>query len=137
MTAITKTLFLEGKLRTSICLHPVWDFSYTCFLRSQVWSRWHRCFDKCFCRTLESCCHVLKICYLFGSQLIWQCHNIFIPSSRMGEENFSKKSVVAGQKILISKRGRQVNFLKGLRTIFGENRTLHICSVISDQKHAS
>ena len=55
----------------------------------------------------------------------------------MGEENFSKKSVVAGQKILISKRARQVNFLKGLRTIFGENRTLHICSVISDQKHAS
>ena len=50
----------------------------------------------------------------------------------MGEENFSKKSVVAGQKILISKRGRQVNFLKGLQAIFGENRTLHICSIINN-----
>ena len=50
----------------------------------------------------------------------------------MGEENFSKKSVVTGQKILISKRGRQVNFLKELRAIFGENRALHVCSVINN-----
>ena len=41
----------------------------------------------------------------------------------MGEQNFSKKIVVAGQKSLISKMGRQVNFLKELQTIFGENRT--------------
>ena len=55
----------------------------------------------------------------------------------MGEEDFSKKSVVAGQKILISKRGWQVNFLKGLLAIFEENRTLHICSIINNYKHAS
>ena len=50
----------------------------------------------------------------------------------MGEENFSKKSVVTGQKILISKRGRQVNFLKESQAIFGENRALHVCSVINN-----
>ena len=72
----------------------------SCFLRSQVWSRWDRSFDKSFSRILQSCCHVLKICYLFGSQLVWQSHDIFIPSSKMGEENFSKKSVVKGQKML-------------------------------------
>ena len=55
----------------------------------------------------------------------------------MGEENFSKKSVVAGQKILISKRVRQVNFLKGLQAIFQENRTFNICSVINNKKHTS
>ena len=31
---------------------------------------------------------------------MWQSHDIFIPSSKMGEENFSKKSVVKGQKML-------------------------------------
>ena len=109
----------------------------SCFLRSQVWRRWDRSFDKCFCRILESCYRVLKICYLFGSQLIWQCHDICIQSSKMAEEDFSKKSVVAGHKILISKRGWQVNFLKGLLAIFEENRTLYICSIINNYKHAS
>ena len=50
----------------------------------------------------------------------------------MGEENFSKKSVVAGHKISISKGGKQVNFLKGLQAIFGENKALHICSIINN-----
>ena len=50
----------------------------------------------------------------------------------MGEENFSKKSVLAGQKILISKRGKQVNFIKGLQAIFGENRTFNICSITNN-----
>ena len=43
----------------------------------------------------------------------------------MGEENFSKKSVVAGPKILISKR-RQVNFLRGLHEIFGESAIAYL-----------
>ena len=46
---------------------------------------------------------------------------------------------MAGQKILISKRGciiRRVNFLKGALEIFGENGTLHICSIVNNQKHA-
>ena len=77
----------------------------------------------------------MKICYLFGSQLIWQCHDVYIPSSKIGEENFSKKSVVTGQKILISKRGKQVNFSKGLLAIFGENRTLLMCSIINNMLH--
>ena len=50
----------------------------------------------------------------------------------MKEENFSRKTVAAGQKILISKGARQVNFLKELQTIFGENGTLHICSINSN-----
>ena len=125
MIAITKNLFLEGRLSTSICLHPISDFSYTFLFH------WDMSFDKCFCRILESCCRVLKIFYLFRGQLIWQCHHdICIPSPKIGEEKFSKKSAVAGHKILISKRGRQVNFLTGLQEIFGENRTLHICSII-------
>ena len=133
MTAITKILFLEGRLDTSICLHPIWDFFFiiSCSLKSQVSWRRDRSFDKYFCRILESC-HVLKICYLFGSQVIWQCHDICIPSSKMGEENFDPKFVVAGPKILISKKGRQVNFLRGLQAIFGENITLHICSIINN-----
>ena len=64
--------------------------------------------------------------------MIWQCHGICIPSSKMGEEHFSKKPVVAGPKLLISKKGRQVIFLKGLQAIFGENRTLDICSIINN-----
>ena len=64
--------------------------------------------------------------------MIWQCHDICIPSSKMGEENFDPKFVVAGPKILISKKGRQVNFLRGLQAIFGENITLHICSIINN-----
>ena len=64
--------------------------------------------------------------------MIWQCHGICIPSSKMGEENLSKKSVVAGPKLLISKKGRRVIFLRGLMAIFGENRTLHICSIINN-----
>ena len=134
---MTKKLFLEGRLGTSICLHPVWDFSNT-FLFPKIpnlLSLLDRSFDESFCRILQSCCRVLKICYLFGSQLIWQCHDVYIPSSKIGEENFSKKSVVTGQKILISKRGRQVNFSKGLLAIFGENRTLLMCSIISNMLH--
>ena len=53
----------------------------------------------------------------------------------MGGEHFSKKSVVAGQKIFISKRGciiTRPNFLKGVQAIFGENRTLHICSIANN-----
>ena len=46
----------------------------------------------------------------------------------MGEENFSKKSVAAGQKVLISKRGRQVNFLKGVLEIF--EKTEHCISEV-------
>ena len=40
-----------------------------------------------------------------------------------------------GQEILISKRGCiiwQINFVKGAQRIFGENRTLHICSIINN-----
>ena len=133
LTAITKTLFLKGSLGTRSVSTKFQIFLILLrFLRFQVWSRWDRSFHKIFCRILESCCCVLKICYLFGSQLIWQCHDICIPSSKMGEENFSKETVVAGQKIFIWKRGRQVNFLKGLQAIFGENRTLHICSIINN-----
>ena len=50
----------------------------------------------------------------------------------MGEGNFSEKSAAADQKILISKKGRQVNFLKGLQAIFGENKALQICSIINN-----
>ena len=50
----------------------------------------------------------------------------------MGEGNFSKKSAAADQKTLISKKGRQVNFLKGLQAIFGENKALQICSIINN-----
>ena len=28
------------------------------------------------------------------------------------------------------------NFLKGLQVIFGENKTLHICIIINNEKHA-
>ena len=117
-----------GRLITQFEIFLILSF----FLRSQVWIRWDRSFDKCFCRILESFCLVLKICYWFGSQLIWPCHDICILSSKMGEENFRNKSVLACQKVLISKRERQVNFLKGLNTIFGGNRTLHICSIINN-----
>ena len=48
-----------------------------------------------------------------------------------------------GEKILVKiccgssenvdfKEGKEVNFLKGLQTIFGENKTLHICSIINN-----
>ena len=43
-------------------------------------------------------------------------------------ESFSKRSVVLGQKILISKRVCVMgwdNFLKGVQAIFGENRKSH------------
>ena len=59
---------------------------------------------------------------------------------RWGEENFSKRSLVMDQKILILKRGcimGWVNFLKGVRGIFRENRKSHICIIISNSNYAS
>ena len=44
---------------------------------------------------------------------MWQYHDICIPSSKMGEENFSKKSVVAGQKIFDFKEETTDYFFKG------------------------
>ena len=56
------------------------------------------------------------------------------------EKYFTKKtSDRVGQKMLISKRGcimGQVNILKGVQGIFGENRKLHNCCVIN-KEHAS
>ena len=54
---------------------------------------------------------------------------------KLGEKNFSKKSVVVDQKILILKRGcimGWVNFLKGVQGSFIENRKLHIYIIISN-----
>ena len=59
---------------------------------------------------------------------------------KWGEKNFSKKTVVVDQKILILKRAciiGWVNFLKGVQGIFKENRKLHICIITSNEKHAS
>ena len=58
----------------------------------------------------------------------WHLHSIIL---KTGEKNFSKKSVVAGQKIFYLKEGKTVDFLKGVQVIFGENRTLHICNIIN------
>ena len=74
----------------------------------------------------------MKICYLLGSQLIWQGYDIYIPSSKMREENFSKEFVVAGHQYLILKRERQVKFLKGLQAIIVEHKTSHICGIINN-----
>ena len=60
---------------------------------------------------------------------------MFISYSKMGEENFSKAFVVTGEKVLISKSGRHVYSLKELQAIFGENRTLDICSIINNMLH--
>ena len=57
------------------------------------------------------------------------------PSSKMGEENFCKKSTVVGLKILISKRGciiRRVNFSMGEQAFLEENKKLHNCSIINN-----
>ena len=80
----------------------------------------------------------------------WQCHDICMPSSKMGEGNFSKKKLWQVRKLLISKRRRRVNFVKegggggvvggggggggggGVQGIFGENTTLNICSIINN-----
>ena len=69
----------------------------------------------------------------------WQCHDICMPSSKMGEGNFSKKKLWQVRKFLISKRRRRVNFVKeggvgvgGVQGIFGENTTLNICSIINN-----
>ena len=56
-------------------------------------------------------------------------------SFELGEETFSKKAVVVGQKILISKKGCFMgwdNFLKGVQAIFRENRKLNGCSIINN-----
>ena len=53
------------------------------------------------------------------------------------KKNFSKKSVVVGQEILISERGcimGLVNFLTWVQRIFEEYRKLHNCSIINNQK---
>ena len=43
-----------------------------------------------------------------------------------------------GSKKLISKKGnimKWVNFLEGAQGMFGENRNLHNCTIINNQKH--
>ena len=53
----------------------------------------------------------------------------FHPIFQNREKTFTKKLVLAGQKILIVKKGKQVNFWKGVKAIFGENRTfIDFCS---------
>ena len=52
---------------------------------------------------------------------------------KWGRKVLAKKSVVAGQEILISRRSsiiKRVNFVKKAQRIFGENKTLHVCIVI-------
>ena len=116
MTAITKKLFLKGSLGTrSVSTQFQIFLILLCFLRFQVWSRWDRSFYKGFCRILESCCCVLKICYLFGSQLIWQCHDICIPSSKMGEENFSKNLLWQVRKFWFQRGECRLIFERGYR----------------------
>ena len=50
-----------------------------------------------------------------------------------GKKNFSKKSC-GGSESFDHKEGfamEQVNFLKGLQGVFGENRKLHNCNIIN------
>ena len=44
---------------------------------------------------------------------MWQSHDIFIQSSKLGEENFSKKSIVKGQKIFDFKERKTGQLFKG------------------------
>ena len=76
--------FPEERLGASICLHPIWDFSNTFLIPSLKSLR--SVFDKSFCRIMQPFCRVLKISCLFQSQLICQCHDICIPSSKIREE---------------------------------------------------
>ena len=70
--------------------------------------------------------------------LIMSWHVPCLPKWK-GGRNISVKNFAVGQKIFILKSGSimwQVNFLKGVQGIFGENRKLHNCSVIN-LKHTS
>ena len=65
--------------------------------------------------------------FLKNSAVMLSCSEDLLFVSR-GKEILSKKSVVVGLKILVSKTGciiRQVSFLKGAQAIFQENKELH------------
>ena len=130
MTAITKNLFLEGRLCTSIRLHTMLDFS-NIFLFPRILSLklLGRSFDKCFCRILKSCCCCLKICYLLESQLNYDVMAYSLSSREEwkifpdGAENFSKKSAVVGSKKFDSKRGSIMGPVNFLNRIQGKLKT--------------
>ena len=61
--------------------------------------------------------------------LVMSWHAPCLPKWKGGGRN-----LVLGQKILTSSRGsvmEQVTFLKGVQGIFGENKKLHNCSVMT------
>ena len=100
-------VFLEGRLGSSICLQPIWDFSNTfLFPKIPILKLLRQVFFKKFLQNSAIMLSCFEDLLFVGSQLIWQCHDICTPSSKMGEENFSKKSVVAGQKIFDYKEGK-------------------------------
>ena len=141
MTAITKNLFLEGRLCTSICLHTMLDFS-DIFLFSRILSLklLGRSFDKCFCRILKSCCCCLEICYLFESQLkndVMAC----TLSSREEWKIFPQKILVKNLRLLGRKSliQREVP-LWGRLTFwiwYRENWKLLSWNITNSLKHAS
>ena len=91
------------------------------FLRSWIWSRLgDRSFDKRFYRIPQSCCHCLKICYLFGSQLIWWRHGMHPVFQTERRKNLVKNLLCWVKKKLLSERDcimGQITFLKGVQGI--------------------
>ena len=64
------------------------------------------------------------------ADLVHGMHPVF----QNGRRKILVKNLEVRRKMLISKRGcsvRQVNFLKGVQVIFGENRKLHNCIKIN------
>ena len=131
MTAINKKLFLEGRLGTSVCLYSIWRFSNTfLFPKSDVVEL--GLLIKVFA---DFCSHAVmfwRFVICLGAS--W-CGKVMTFSSNLpkwGRKILVKNLLWKVRKCLISKRGRRVNYLKGVQTIFGENGTLYICGIINN-----
>ena len=66
--------------------------------------------------------------------LVISWHEPCLPKWKGGGRKISVRNLVVAQKILISRRDSvmgQVNFLKRVQRLFGENRKLYNCSVMN------
>ena len=141
LNAITKNLFLEGRLGTRICLDSIWHFSNT-FLSPKIPSlkSWERSFDERFCKILQSCCRVLsRFVICLGASWFGNVMAFGSSLSKWGTKILVKNLLWQVRKFwfqrgfdCILRYYKAGYFLKGVQAIFWEIRKLHICSIINN-----
>ena len=133
LTAITKKLFLEGRLGTSICLHPIWDF----FLYFLV--PWNPRSDGVEIGLLinvfaEFWSHVMfwRFVICLGARWFGNVMKFASHFPKWGKKILVKNLLWQVPKFWFQRGEGRLIFKEGYRQFLEENRTFHICSIINN-----